>query len=423
MRDYLKVQHLFARIASEDFAARDKAPDVRPEYYSAMLDRMAMDVVNGTSPVHCDKALIQCLLEQIGAFYDPCTQLLISGKTAWQPEDPGFRVRRCGDRLIVTEAAKDHRFVPGDILTKVQNNPIPEYHRQVWRTLRTKIQENEDWLIALQFSSTVHVQRDGSEERLPLMRFSFDQPDCITEINVTDGVCLMRFDSLSDADGIRQLLLQNASAISQSRGVIVDLRRCSSRRGDCDALLPLLADRAVHRSELIPNEEIYLLYSPGNKQIYRSEIESLLSSAQDEQECAELEALMKEIEGKTGWIPEQIEDDEDPMIQPISCKKLIVLSDRDTGSDAERFIEAVRRSGRGTLLGRNTLGALDYVRPLARPLDSSLTLVYSCGMRAEAFHGNGISGIGLAPDIHIPWTPMFLTGDPDLEAAIRLIHG
>ena len=423
MRDYLKVQHLFARIVSEDLAARDKTPDVRPEYYSAMLERMAMDPVKGTSPVHCDMALIQCLLEQIGAFYDPCMQLLIRRETAWQPADPGFRVRRFDDALIVTDAAKDRRFAPGDVITKVQNNTIPEYHRQVWRTLRSKVRENEDWLIALQFSSTVHVQRGGREERLPLLRFPFDPPDDQAGITFRNDVCVLRLDSLSDADGIRRMLTQNAPLIRQSRGIIVDLRRCSSCCGSCEVLLPLLADRPMRRSELLPPEEIFLLYSPGNKRLFRSEIESLLASAQTAQERSDLEALMEEIESKTGWVPEPFEEEYDPEILPLPCRKLVVLTDRETGSDAERFLEAVRRLGCGTTVGRSTLGALDYVHPLARPLDSSLTLVYSGGMRAEAYHGLRISGTGLAPDVHVPWSPEFLTEDPDLEAAFGLIRG
>ena len=422
MRDYLKIQHLFARIASEDMAARDRVREVRPEYYSAMLERMAMDPVKGTLPSHCDKALIQCLLEQIGAFYDPGTQLLIRGETAWQPADPGFRVRRYGDELIVTEAAKDHRFVPGDVITKVQNNTIPAYYKQVWRTLRSTVPENEDWLIALQFSNTVHVRRDGGEERLSLMRFPFDPPEIRTEIAFRDGVCLLRLDTLSDTDGVSQMLAKHSGSIRQSRGVIVDLRRCSSCGGDCDALLPLLADRVTRRSALVPPEEIYLLYSSGNKRLLRSELEALLPSAETAEERREIEALLEEIEGKTGWISETIEDDEDPAIQPIPCRKLVVLTDRETGSDAERFVEAVRNLGRGTILGRSTLGALDFVRPLARPLDSSLTLVYSCGMRAEAYHGGKINGTGIAPDIHMPWSPQFLTEDPDLEAAFRRIR-
>lgn len=422
MRDYLKVQHLFARIAAEDMAAKDKVTDVRPSYYSAMLERMAMDVAKGAAPGQCDKALIQCLLEQIGAFCDPCTQLLIQGKTAWQPEDPGFRVRRYGDRLIVTEAAKDRRFTPGDTITRVQNNPIPEYFKQVWRTLRTKIQENEDWMIALQFSSTVHVLRDGREERLPLLRFPFDRPVPRTEITCYDGVCLLRFDSLADASGIRQFFLQHAQDIQQSEGVIVDLRRCSSYSGSCDALLPLLTRRAAPRSAFMPPETVYMLYSPGNKRLYQAELEDLLSSAHTEQERSSLETLLKEIGDKSGWVPEPAEDEDDPEIQPCPCKHLVVLSDRETGPDAELFIEAVRRLGCGAILGRNTLGALDYVHPQARMLDDSFTLIYSCGMRAEAYHGKRINGIGLSPDIHIPWTPAFLTGDPDIESALSLIH-
>ena len=422
MRDYLKVQHLFARIAAEDMAARDRVSDVRPEYYSAMLERMAMDVVKGTDPEHRDMALIQCLLEQIGAFYDPCTQLVLRGKTAWKPADPGFRVRRYGDELIVTEAAKDHRFHPGDVITKVQNNTIPEYYKQVWRTLRSKISENEDWLIALQFSSTVHVLRENGEERLPLMHFPFDPPETRTEITFRDDVCVLRLDSLSDAAGIGRLLRENALPIRQSRGVILDLRRCASCCGNCDALLPLLADRGMRQSELLPPEEIYMLYTPENKRLLRSELEALRSSAQTEQECRTLEVWMEEIEGKTGWVRERIEDDEDPTIQPILHRTLVVLSDRDTGSDAERFIEAVRNLGRGTIVGRNTLGALDTVRPLARALDDSLTLVYSIGMRKEAYHGRGISGTGMPPDIHVPWSPGFLTEDPDLEAALCMMR-
>lgn len=421
MQDYLKVQQLFARIATKDMAARDKAEQVRPQYYTAMLERMAMDAVKSTAPGQCDKALIQCLLEQIGAFGDPCTQLLIQGKVAWQPEDPGFRVRRYGDQLIVTEAAKDHRFAPGDVITKVQNNPIPEYYKQVWRTLRTTIQENEDWLIALQFSATVHVQREGGEERILLQRFSFDQPVIQMEAAVREDVCVLRLDSLADAEKISGLLSAHAQNIRQSKGVIVDLRRCTSCCGNCDALLPLLAKDATYQSALMPPKNVYMLYSEGNKRLYRMELEALLSAAQSEQERCVIEELLEEIDGKSEWVLERTDAEEDLEVQPLPCKRLIVLSDRETGPDAELFIEAVRRLGRGIILGRNTMGALDYVHPQVRALDDSLTLIYSCGMREEAYHGNRINGIGLASDVHIPWTPAFLTGDPDIESALRLI--
>lgn len=420
MRDYLKVQQLFARIATKDMAARDKAEQVRPQYYSAMLERMAMDAVKSAAPGQCDKALIQCLLEQIGAIGDPCTQLSIQGKVAWQPEDPGFRVRRYGDHLIVTEAAKDHRFAPGDVITKVQNNPIPEYYKQVWRTLRTTIQENEDWLIALQFSSTVHVQREG-EERIPLLRFSFDQPVIQMEAAVREDVCVLRLDSLADEEKIRGLLSAHAQNIRQGKGVVVDLRRCTSCCGNCDALLPLLTNEATYQSALMPRKNVYMLYSEGNKRLYHMELEALLPAAQSEQERRVLEDLLEEIDGKSGWVLERMEDEEDLEVQPLPCKRLIVLSDRETGPDAELFIEAVRRLSRGIISGRNTMGALDYVHPQVKALDDSLTLIYSCGMREEAYHGNRINGIGLVPDVHIPWTPAFLTGDPDIEAALRLI--
>ena len=277
-------------------------------------------------------------------------------------------------------------------------------------------------IIALQFSSTALVLRDGREERLSLQRFPFDPPAFRREIAFRDGVCLLRLDSLSDAADISGLLLQNAREIRQCRGLIVDLRKCSSCCGDCDALLPLLTDSAAPRSAIMPQEEIYMLYSPGNNRLLRGEIESLLPQAQNAEERGVLEAALQDIQDKTGWVSEPIIDEEDPAIPPVSCKQLVVLSDRETGSDAERFIEAVRRLGRGTVVGRNTLGALDYVRPLIRPLDSALTLVYSCGMRAEAYHGRKINGVGLAPDIHIPWSPAFLTEDPDIETALRLIQ-
>ena len=420
MRDYLKVQHRFARIAAEDMAARDRVREVRPEYYSAMLERMATDIVKGTSPVHCDKVIIQVLLEQIGAFCDPGTQLLLRGRTAWQPMDPGFRVRRHGDTLIVTEAAQDHRFAPGDVITRVQNNTIPEYHRQVWRTLRAKTPENEDWLIALQFSATVHVLRPGGEVRLPLLRFPFAAPVFRTELSFRDGVGLLRLDSLTDVEGIRELLLQNAGALRQSRGVILDLRRCTSC-GGCDALLPLLADGAARRSALVPPEEVWLLCTQENKRLLRGELMSLRASAESDEDRREMEGLLQELGSAEGWVPVRPGEAEDPAPAPIPCRRLIVLSDRETGADAERFIEALRRLGRGTVVGRHTLGALDYTHPLARALDSSLTLVYSCGMRAAAFHGEKINETGLAPDVHIPWSPAFLTEDPDLDAALAML--
>ena len=417
MRDYISTQKRFARIASEDMASRDRTQDVRPQYYTSMLERMAMDVTKGHAPIHCDKALIQCLLEQIGAYGDPCTQLLIRGKTAWEPEDPGISVRRFGDRLIVTQVRKDTRFAVGDVITKVQNNPIPEYHKQVWRTLRSKIQENEDWRIALQFSATVHVLRSGEEVRLPLMRFGREKEELRNSISFEDGICMLSLETLDDRDGIAQLLARHADEIRESRGMILDLRRCISSCGDCDALLPLLADAPKKRSELVGDEGVYILYSPGNKRLFEAELTAMLNAAADEEMRGEIRHMLDEMAQKSGWVFEPSEEADDDVVQPLGAPALAILTDRETGPDAEMFVEACRRLGRAAVIGRNTMGALDCVRPVLCPLDDSLSLVYSTGLRPAAYRGEKISGTGLAPDVHIPWTPELLERDLDKMAA------
>ncbi|MDO4547359.1 MAG: S41 family peptidase [Clostridia bacterium] len=422
MRDYLKVQSLFAQIATEDMAAKDMSQNVRPRYYSGMLERIAMDATKSHAPRYCDRALIQCLLEQIGAYNDPCTRLLIGDGAAWKPQSPGFSVRRYEDVLIVTRVFDDFRFTPGDVITKMQNNSIVDYHKQVWRTLRCKITENEDWQVALQFSNTVHVRRGNGEERLRLMRFPMLKQQCETSIRFMDGICIIRLDTLETKEEILDLLRANASQIAACSGTVLDLRQCHSQNAGFEVLLPLLARQGETRNILAPEQGVYMLYSQGNKRLFRAELLAQLRREQNSQVRNEIEALLSQLEDKSGWVFEPAEPEEDGAITPVSCGKLVILSDGETGADAEAFILAAKRLGRATVVGRNSMGAMDYCRPQLRALDDSMALVYSSAMRASAYEGNHMNGIGISADIHIPWTPEFLKKDLDMEAAIDVIN-
>ena len=69
-------------------------------------------------------------------------------------------------------------------------------------------------------------------------------------------------------------------------------------------------------------------------------------------------------------------------------------------------------------VGRATRGGLDYANLVVAPLDEIFSLVYPIAKTEDAHEGRGLRGRGLAPDVHVPFTPEECTRDLVLEQAL-----
>ena len=101
--------------------------------------------------------------------------------------------------------------------------------------------------------------------------------------------------------------------------------------------------------------------------------------------------------------------------------RVVVLADRCTGEAAEWLVRAAKSAGYATVMGRATIGSLDNTCPRAVRLDDDLTLILPTATYLEALEGDATLGRGIAPDVHIPWTPAQLSRDVELETACERV--
>lgn len=79
-----------------------------------------------------------------------------------------------------------------------------------------------------------------------------------------------------------------------------------------------------------------------------------------------------------------------------------------------------RCGGKVTVIGRPTMGTLDYFDPITVALHDKMTLSYPIRMTPAAYEGRGTSEKGLSVDEYIPWTSKEIFQDILLDRAMAL---
>ena len=93
-------------------------------------------------------------------------------------------------------------------------------------------------------------------------------------------------------------------------------------------------------------------------------------------------------------------------------RPLVVLTDSATGSAAEMFAFALQDVRNATLIGQRTRGAAATIAYITLP--DSLELQYSA-YPIHRLDGRSIEGVGVAPDIEVPYSRQGMLTDPNVE--------
>ncbi|MBS5477160.1 MAG: hypothetical protein KHY83_00630 [Coriobacteriia bacterium] len=147
-------------------------------------------------------------------------------------------------------------------------------------------------------------------------------------------------------------------------------------------------------------------------------------------ELAELDAFEADVQAKRGaglvaemtgpndgFYPEGLSFDAASLSAGALTRTVVVLADRFTGEAAEWLVRAAREAGFATVVGRATLGSLDNTCPRVVRLDEDYALIIPTATYVAARESMATLGHGIAPDVHVAWTPEHLTRDVDLEVA------
>lgn len=257
------------------------------------------------------------------------------------------------------------------------------------------------------------------------------RPCC--ELSHVGGVAVLTLRTPGDpafSEALNSLL----SEVCVAKRLVIDVRGC--RGGMQEDIFPLvpfvLAPGATATpGQLFGRPGIAMNYSRHNVDDKLKELEVLRAQAQEStpvpEDLAELDELAADLQAKRGQKGvHEMESAEAfyPDVQfsrsangPAAPAHVVVLADRCTGEAAEWLVRAAKSAGYATVMGRATIGSLDNTCPRAVRLDDDLTLILPTATYLEALEGDATLGRGIAPDVHIPWTPAQLSHDVELETA------
>ncbi len=330
---------------------------------------------------------------------------LLPGET-YTPWSPGFFTRRYEDSLYVTAVTGETRLSPGDRIIAV-NGGAPSAHRAHIQKnfFYSDEPEREDWNGLLKMAGTVTVQRpEGGQETLELARRPRQSPRPGPALRrLEDGTVYVR-PGPGPADELAEALREH---ISGARGLVIDMRWADGGEGDLYPLLPFLCRERTPLTSLLGDEGLYVNYTPLNCALKAAGLEGIPGA---EEYIAEL----RKKSGR-GFLRED-DGPEDATVPGLAPPTVAVLTDTWCRDGGEVFVQAANSAG-AVLIGRPTLGTLDYSGDVRYALDERYILTWPTAVTAAARDGHGMKGAGIAPNVYIPWTPEECSGDVLLRAA------
>ena len=389
--------------------------------------------------------LVRSLHQFIGDLHDRHIKLLCDDWIDYRNLAMKYRVRATEDTLYVTSADPETGLMAGDKILQIQGM-TPQKVRKLTRNncFYSRYPERELWGGYLRMAESLLVEHaDGKRETMRMKLFPASEhvlspsqayPISFWQIPCKNGsaVCLQL--QRMDSEVISNICQKYKDEIAHAALLILDLRRCIG--GDEGAgweLFPYLIDKETSLQELLGDEGSYVLCTKENCALRISQLQTYAQqlASLDSGEPADKEALAmieseirfyRENMGKgLTFRPADSIDDENITPASEAPARIVVLTDTFCENEGEQFVSMCRRCGKKvTLLGRPTMGTLDYDDNINLQVHPHMTLSYPIRMTKAAHDGRGISEKGIAPDIYIPWTPDEIHRDILLERTLGL---
>lgn len=339
----------------------------------------------------------------------------------------GFRVRRYRESLFLTHAEEGLPLAKGDEIVAVDGLTIEEAATRFSVLFRgdPPDRQGEGWEALLRHARTVTVRSRTTFEyaiRTDVMR-GIGEPSCVAK-RLNEDCYYLKFTNFFDGGDVSAVMDCAAREITRTKHLILDLRdNCG---GNDTEFLPLLKfllkeNDALCGQPVFPETEDILFTERNAKErtrLYRECLEQASSEAVRAYLSRQLEALTDPR--LRGFLPAVGEGIFFPEHGTALPERVVVLTDCDCASSAESLVEIASKLQKVTLIGRPTMGALDYSN-LARADLGEYALHYPTSRSRAIDAGRGIRGKGISPNLFIPWTPQHIFADADLSAALALL--
>ncbi|KIL50835.1 S41 family peptidase [Jeotgalibacillus campisalis] len=334
----------------------------------------------------------------------------------------GFSVRRYEDALYVTEAKQENRLSVGDKITRIDGKSIDEVAVIYQKYLENDEHERQFWNVVMRRVKCVQFERDGEQIELQLGEHEWsDEPEYSYQ-QIDSHTCYMKFTDFLQEKPILRVIEDNRKAIEQSENLIIDVR---VNAGGNDAfyfeLLNYIFDRELAFSELFTGNEVMLTnYTERNAEAWIADLEEYLEQDLDGETAEMIRNDISLFRKNTGKGLLEVKEDLGHTIKGRPSPQYVyVLSDYQCGSSGDTFVRNAKKSPKVTVVGRPTMGIMDYFNVTAIDYGD-----FEFWYGVSKMHDDYLThGKGEAPDVYIPWTPEHVKKDIDLEVVMKLIKG
>lgn len=334
----------------------------------------------------------------------------------------GFSVRRYTDTLYVTSTPQEKTLSVADEIIQIDGQEIPKLAIKYRKRLEEELPERQRWNALLQKATNILVKRGQDTFKYTLSDYKPESYQATHDFKLLDDgeTGYMQLTDFAVGEPIQEIIQQKQQELREIKNLIIDVR---VNNGGNDLfyfpILPYIFDQQLYFSDLFAEDEVmYTNFTKANCQLM---IQTLEKYMEQELDLSTVERLKEDIEifkkndGKgllevSDDIYFKIEGSSDP-------ENIYVLTDYFCGSSGETFVSNVKKSPKVTVVGRATMGIMDYFNVVTIDY-GDFEFIYSISKMNNNYLTNGK---GVAPDIYIPWTPEHLKTDVDLAYVKELI--
>ncbi|AIY75385.1 peptidase [Bacillus anthracis] len=352
--------------------------------------------------------------------------------TSDQPlNNVGFQVKRYEDRLYITSTSEEKRVKKGQAIFALDNMKIPDLLIKYKKYLNENSYEREKWGYVLsKFSNCTLIDENGLAQTITLQKYKLSKYTPIYSLEKhNEDTLLITLTDFANTEAINTLLDSHKDELNAFPNLIIDVRL--NRGGSDDAffnLLPyLFEDKEI--SLFDSSETMQLNHTERNYHLRMKDIEIEDYDSLDELSKLFTSMFIQDLKKNykkgfvtfdTSGLPKELQT------LKIHGRKLpsrvVILTDVTCGSSGDSFVEVAKKSLKVKVIGRPTAGLNDYSNLAVMEWADTFALYYPTSRLSIIDKGEGMSGIGIQPHIHIPWTPAHIQEDVDLKLALQLLQ-
>ncbi|MEF7697731.1 S41 family peptidase [Bacillus anthracis] len=341
----------------------------------------------------------------------------------------GFKVKRYEDRLYITSTPQEIRVKKGQSILALDNMKVPELLIKYKKYLNENTYEREKWdYVLLKSSNYTLIDENGVTKTITLQKYKQSEYTPIYSLKqYNKDTLLITLTDFANIEAINKLLDSHKNELNSFQNLIIDVRL--NRGGSDDAFFNLLP-------YLFEDKEISLFDSSDTMQLNHTErnFHLRMKEMEDYDSLDELSKLFTNmfiqdlkknykkgfVTFDTSGLPKELQSLK--IHGRKSPSRVVILTDVTCGSSGDSFVEVAKKSLKVKVIGRPTAGLNDYSNLAVMEWADTFALYYPTSRLSIIDKGEGMSGIGIQPHIHIPWTPEHIQEDVDLNLALQLLQ-